>query len=763
MATHLVCSCLPFSKIQSNNSIGEIAAAFASGYLTAEEAINVAYYRGLTASEIDSKGAMLAVGLDHQAAKQLISSLDMQEDICVACINSPKSTTISGNVGPVEQLLHVLQGKGIFVRRLETDDKAYHSPAMRVIGHRYEALLSGLNFGKHADPCCNGTVTMFSCVSKKVISKSEATSPLYWRANLESPVVFSDTLEELLLSDEYHLIEVGPHPALRQPVRDIQEKVQTSAIYFSTLARHEIDEESMLRLVGNLYLHGHEPVFEKVNRVDSESCQSNSKVQVLSNLPHYSWDHGPVMWKESRISSEYRQRVFGPHELFGSRVPSGSTTTALWRNVLRLNEVPWLQDHKLGGTIVFPAAGYIAMATEALLQECQVSRYSSIMLKQVHLKSLLVIPQEKEGVEIFTSLRPNNLSMVISSDSWWDFEIASHAANVSTLHVTGCIRISTNDSPMKPKTTFSDNSFEEQATRTWYEKLNREGLCFGPAFRSLSQVFTDRSKRMSCAVAKTILFQKNEKPFGERPSYVVHPVTIDAMLQVGIIASASGTVGELRSKIPMFIDHLRISAAITSDASDESCIRGSSERAGFGTAILSADLENHTGQHLMQMSGVRVVAYVDSLRDNGTVAERHPALRIVWKPDISTFEGTCVRELTRYIQTFASQLPADVCSPETPKLAAAIDLLVHKNPRMRILELSSTTNSRLAGLLDMMGIGPPQKRFESYMICTLNSAGELSSHEITGTLAADERTIDLTPCKFESIADVVIVTPVGSL
>ena len=723
----------------------------------------VAYYRGLTASELDSKGAMPAVGLDHQAAKQLISGPDMQDNVCIACINSPKSTTLSGNVSTIEQLCHVLQGQGIFARRLETDDKAYHSPAMRIIGHRYEDLLSEVNLGKHADIYAKGTVKMFSCVSQKVVSQSEVINPQYWRQNLESPVLFSDTLEELLLSDEHHLIEVGAHPALRQPVRDVQDKAQTSAIYFSTLARHKVDEESFLRLVGNLYLHGHEPVFENVNRVNSDACKSTSKPHVLSNLPHYSWDYGPVMWRESRISSEYRQRAFTPHELFGSRAPSGSKSTALWRNFLRVNEVPWLQDHKLGGALVFPAAAYLAMAIEALLQECQVSHYSSILLKQVHLKSLLVLPPEKEGIEIFTSLRPNDPSRTISSDSWWDFEITSYAANVSTLHVTGSIRISTDDSPMKPKTTFSEKSFERQATRTWYEKLNREGLCFGPSFRSLSQIFTDRSKRMSCAVAKTILFQKNNKDFDQRSSYIVHPVNIDSMLQVGIIASASGTVGELHSKIPVFIDQLRISAAISSDASDESSIRGSSESAGFGTAILSADFENHTGQHLMQMSGVRVVAYMDSLLNKETVAERHPALRIVWKPDISTFEGTCVPELTRFIRGIASQLPVDVKNPEIPKLAAAIDLLVHKNPRMRILELSSTTNSRLAGFLNLVGIGPPQKRFESYVTCTLDPIGRLSSREIAGNLAADETSIDLIPSRLDSIFDVVIVTPVGPL
>lgn len=71
----------------------------------------IAYYRGFTVSEFDSKGAMLAVGSDHQAAEQLISSLDIQDNVCIACINSPKSTTISDNVSTVEQLFSICKIK----------------------------------------------------------------------------------------------------------------------------------------------------------------------------------------------------------------------------------------------------------------------------------------------------------------------------------------------------------------------------------------------------------------------------------------------------------------------------------------------------------------------------------------------------------------------------------------------------------------------------------------------------------------------------
>lgn len=36
-----------------------------------------------------------------------------------------------------------------------------------------------------------------------------------------------------------------------------------------------------------------------------------------------------------------------------------------WRNFLRLSEQPWIRQHVVQGSVVYPAAGYLAMAIEA--------------------------------------------------------------------------------------------------------------------------------------------------------------------------------------------------------------------------------------------------------------------------------------------------------------------------------------------------------------------------------------------------------------
>lgn len=105
------------------HSSGEIAGAYASGAMTSTEAIIISYYRGITAKQISRRGAMAAVGLSHEAAALVVTG-----DVTVACINSPRSVTISGDVQAVENTLEAIetQDPTIFRRKLKVNT-AYHS------------------------------------------------------------------------------------------------------------------------------------------------------------------------------------------------------------------------------------------------------------------------------------------------------------------------------------------------------------------------------------------------------------------------------------------------------------------------------------------------------------------------------------------------------------------------------------------------------------------------------------------------------------
>lgn len=679
---------------------------------------------------------MMAVGLGHVTVAELIMSLDLQQKLCVACINSPESTTVSGESDALDKLFLSLQDRRIFVRRLKTDDRAYHSHMMKSIGQRYEELLLPI-FSKRSSTCHGkAEVMMFSSVTSQLTDGDLVGTAFYWRTNLESPVMFSGAMEQLLISGTYHLIEIGPHPALGQPVRDIQQQLQNAKMgYSSTLSRGRNAETTMLELAGALYLHGYMLQFQCINGISSSPTnphhsKTEFKARVMHSLPAYAWHYEEPLWNESRISSDFLNMKYPRHNLLGSRVPGSPGETTWWRNTLKVQEVLWLQSHKLGQTTVFPAAGYLAMAIEGLSQMHDYSMEGLITFRQVHLVNLLILPLEKDGVEISLRLEPERLSGVTSSNTWWHFEVSSHSAERATTHANGLIAVDPRSSTISRRFHIPESTMEQQATRTWYERLAKEGLIFGPDFRSMTEIHIDRGRSLPYAVSRTLLRRADGQDSGKESRYILHPVTIDSLLQTAIIASAKGTVQNLQGKVPVTIGRLDLLPDSSSHSSNACTVRAGSKRVGFGTVILSAELEDESGRIIAQIEDVRAIPYGGTSLQAQSNLERNPTLRILWKPNISKISSEDSQVFAGYLDRFASFLPKQLADSGLAYLAGALDLVTHHNGRMKILQLDDDGENALGDLMDQLSIGNSPKHFETYTRASMTPDGELLRYDI---------------------------------
>lgn len=115
------------------HSSGEMAAAYAAGVITADDAICIAYYRGLhshlAAGRDGQKGAMMAAGVTVDDASELVGSHVFQGRAVIAAYNSSTSLTLSGDEDAIEELKVILEDEQKFARRLVVE-KAYHSHHM---------------------------------------------------------------------------------------------------------------------------------------------------------------------------------------------------------------------------------------------------------------------------------------------------------------------------------------------------------------------------------------------------------------------------------------------------------------------------------------------------------------------------------------------------------------------------------------------------------------------------------------------------------
>ncbi|KAL6719446.1 hypothetical protein ACLMJK_003686 [Lecanora helva] len=463
----------------------------------------------------------------------------------------------------------------------------------------------------------------------------------------------------------------------------------------------------VLSLAGRLFLHGNEVSFEKVNGLlSSEKVQPVYKI--LHDLPLYRWNYDRVLWNEPRSSLEFRQRSYKRHELLGSQVPGSNGLDIGWRNKLKVSDVSWLLDHKLQETVVFPGAGYIAIAIEAVLQATRqfTALKPTFRLRQVHILTALTLSMESTvEVELFTSIRPKPVTSSSNSRDWWDFSIVSFKDGSSTTHAAGSINIGSESAAIQHRLEVSSQSLEPTAPRVWYDKLIREGLNFGPAFQSISEFQIPRKKDNRCCTARAPLLQSWEGDTNDATKYVIHPITIDAMLQTAIVATSAGTTRDLRAKVPVVIDSAVF--RVPESLPDGLCyIDSQAEIAGFGAAEIDAELRTGSGEVVARLRNARLAPYDAASQ----------SIEVLWKPDAYGLGILPATKLNTYLDGFVAEARSEIKDEGLLKLGAALDLLSHKNPRLRILELGNDVAEITQAALSLLHADTASRRFSSYTV-----------------------------------------------
>ncbi|KAF2177784.1 polyketide synthase [Zopfia rhizophila CBS 207.26] len=730
------------------HSSGEIGAAYAAGLLTFSQAMLVAYYRGYAVGTLRSKGAMLAAGLAIEPAKELIRTKGLDAHVRVACVNAPESVTIAGSPEGIDAIKAELESQNKFVRKLETGGRAYHSKMMEEIGPLYEQLLTPLftEKNKNAKLSEAARATMYSSVGfnpdELRILDNTVNMATYWRKNLEQPVQFSAALASLAADGKIHLIECGPHAALKGPIQQIRTSIgldKTTLPYSSTLVRKFDADICMKSLAGTLFTYGHALDWAKMNGLP----KSGEGVKTINNLPPYPWDYSAgILWNEPRSSAEQRNRKNIRHELLGTVALTGNGIDFTWRNLLRPSEMPWIKDHKLEDQVVFPGAGYMALAIEAVMQVKDAKGSASKLafeFRNVNISAALNVPDENDAaakdLELHTTMSPRRISGANSSVDWCDFSISSWAAGKTMTHCTGSIRITrpvakTGDESV---TVANTEHFDNWPASRWYKQWHEEGFCFGPSFQSLTRFKTDNGQSRREAIGITKLEAPAAALGGSE--YPVHPIVIDAAIQAAIWSTTAGQVSTLKAWFPVFISECTIQPAQGAEPDAEAEIHVRSEETGFSSRKMAATLRDARGAPVVDFKDARISLYTGKkIKQRATddplakYMERQPMLRINWKPDILRISSEVETQLRQYVATFVGRQRDDLLDDESlVVIGALIDLAGHKNPRMRVLELGGDAfGYKAKEWLNMLDADTAFSRCKSWVAGDVDESGEPS-------------------------------------
>ncbi|KAI9736149.1 MAG: Type I Iterative PKS [Cirrosporium novae-zelandiae] len=645
----------------TGHSSGEIAAAYAAGAFDHDTAMKVAYFRGVVSSKVANmeklSGGMMAVGLSREKAEPYVAEISSGK-LVVACVNSPKSVTISGDLVALNELGEKLEAQKIFNRKLRVE-VAYHSHHMKEVAEEYLNLMDFLT----PSPSSSG-IDFYSSVSgsHKSLQDLDAT---YWVANMTSPVLFTDSLQNLCLGQTMGkkrrrraarcsidgLIEIGPHSALEGPIKQILAgpDFKDSEIFYGSCLKRKVDAtQTALDLAGLLFVNGYPIDFNHINFPGG-----TSELRLLTDLPSYPWNHTAKHWHESRLSKNYRHRSSPRRDLLGAPVNDFNLVEPRWQNFIRVSENPWVRDHIIQGATLYPAAGIMIMAIEAMLQveTAKFDQITSFKLRDINIGKALVVPESAGGVETLFTLRPCDNSLE-SSESWREFRVfsiidqgnliehcrglVSAVFDAKTGEVDGGREASmANETLNKILDSFNLAHLESVNVEKLYEALGKAGLQYGQTFQNLVEIHSGQNKSLSVIkVPDTATVM----PYNFEYPHILHPATLDTALQSMFPALCENITDLSNPMVPIFIKELCVSNQRMSVPGTQYRAYSTAEFQGFRNAvgnITIIDDKNGTPIPVIEIKGLKCASLTtEMIAEDGDSNPRKLCFKMVFDDEI---------------------------------------------------------------------------------------------------------------------------------
>jgi acyl transferase domain-containing protein len=192
------------------HSVGEVAAYYAAGVLSLEDAVTVCFHRSRLQQLKAGQGGILAVGITIDRADELVGKFS--DKVSVAAVNSKDSLTLSGDMKTLEEISTLLEKENKFARFLKVE-VPYHSPVMDSIVLELQECLSGIT--PHA-----GNKSVVSTVTGGIIDGRQINAA-YWAQNVRKPVLFASAFSQLPETGFDKFIEISAHPVLAASIKHI--------------------------------------------------------------------------------------------------------------------------------------------------------------------------------------------------------------------------------------------------------------------------------------------------------------------------------------------------------------------------------------------------------------------------------------------------------------------------------------------------------------------------------------------------------------
>jgi len=459
------------------HSVGEYVAACVAGVYSLASGLKLIAARARLMQGTAGRGAMTAVMADEGRVREALAGIG--ERVSIAAFNAPESLVISGYERELAIAEERLRSRGCRVRRLAVSH-AFHSPQMDEIEAAFERVAGELQFAAPQLP-------LISSVTGRLAGLEEIGRPVYWSRQIRQPVRFQQALEQLRSYRAF--VEAGPGTTLaglgRQSIAD------GTVLWVASLRKDRGEWPQMLESLSCLYMRGAD--------IDWRGFDEPYRRRKVA-LPTYPFERGRY-W----LDAQPRTPPAGVHPLLGRSIDvAGGSPTQVWETRIDAADRPYLADHRAMGNAIFPLTGYLGMAAAAAGPQAA--------LEGIVVREPLVL-QPGEGKTVQAIRRAGAVEMFSLEDASWKQHFTARVAALGEPLPGGhprdlCAAMErTDDMP------------------GFYEFMRRRGMDFGPAFRTVRELWTAPAEAVARVSPPEPTARNNE-------GWRIHPAPLDGCFQI---------------------------------------------------------------------------------------------------------------------------------------------------------------------------------------------------------------------------------------
>ncbi|GAA2005049.1 hypothetical protein GCM10009799_35520 [Nocardiopsis rhodophaea] len=488
------------------HSQGEIAAACVAGALTLEDAAKVVALRSRAVRALAGTGGMVSLALSEDAAARLVE--EWPGRLHIATINGPSSTVAAGDPAAVYDLLERCASEGIQAHRIGVD-YASHTPAVEAARGEIADALAGLT---PAEP----VVPFFSTLLGGPLGGAPLDAD-YWYRALRNPVRFGPAVRAMVDAGYGLFIEASPHPVLTGAVEDTLAEADAPGAAVGSLRRGEGGWDRFLASAADAYVHG--------APVDWTPAVPGSGAHPV-DLPTYPFQRERY-WLPSATGAPDAASLGVDsldHPLLGAAVDLADDGTVLTAG-LSPHAAPWLADHTVCGTSLFPGSGFAELALQTGDRVGHRRIRELVMVAPLPLASdapvRLRITVERPGAD---GQRPFTMHSRASGDGPW------------TRHATGVLSAG-EPHPEPLSGAWPPRDAAPVDLDDAYARLAERGYHYGTAFRGLRAAWRSGAD-LYADVALPPETVGNPEDYGLHPALLdaaLHAVLLDAPVERGLL------------------------------------------------------------------------------------------------------------------------------------------------------------------------------------------------------------------------------------